>query len=278
MLILSQEKRIMSRGPRITQQQRDQWLEQYEEGVPIVKIASKANADPRTVKLHIEQAQKEKKREKVFFAAALNALEAHFRDIIKFAKKMEKTLGSNQYASSSFEDDPMWDALKKHIPKSIIWRNIQAREVCLDGLQQLGQVVSSRLKVQIEKQTSIPFVAIDSEGLYDGMLQSLVVHFKAKAMGQFGFTIDDNFIAETANDNLTLIRLGGYSIGLVPENEIENITTMISALLDEVIGFPEFAPTEKLYDDLERIKKQLLDEFQTIILRRMIQGKCKYCK
>lgn len=268
----------MSRGPRITQQQRDEWLGLYEEGEPISKIASDASADPRTVKIHIELAQREKKREQIFFTASLNAVEAHFRDIIKFVKKMDKAFDSDRHVSSSIADDPMWFSLKKHIPKSSIWRNLRTRESIINDISKLEPTVYDNIRKLIEKRIPIPFtIDIDSEGLSDGMIQGLLIHFKKKAKGQSGFTVADSVRVETVSDRVTLMWLGAYSIGLIPNQQVEEIKNIVTELLNEVVDFPEFEPVKKLYNDLERIKHLLHEEFQTILLRRVVPGRCKYC-
>ena len=78
----------MPRGTRIAPAERRGWLEQYEHGTRIDKIAHEAGRTQRTINEHLAQARRERQQQEVTAGLLTQAYQRHFAQLLELAETL----------------------------------------------------------------------------------------------------------------------------------------------------------------------------------------------
>lgn len=265
--------------PPVKPELRLEWLrrnEEYGESPP--QIAKADHYDVRTVRKQLEIARQERERREARFVVMRQALEKHYADLVGFAKQLDLALTSDLPISSTLKTHPMWIALKEHMPRSSMWRGLAKWDVLCENLAQLEEQARDPIKTMIEEKSPLPFAkAADQVGLGDGIIQVLAFHLKAKAKGEHGLDYSNGFIAESWDDKATVLRIGWYGLGTIPNEMVNAIKGMVIELFEQAVPLEEHEQMKILATDRDRIKQSLREELQIIILRRIVPGRCRFC-
>ena len=110
--------------PAVRPELRRQWLRRYEEdGESPPEIAKADGYDVRTVRKQIEVERQERERREARSTVLRQALEKHYADLCDFAQKLDLELARVGGSLLMLKNDPMWSALREHLPRSTIWKN-----------------------------------------------------------------------------------------------------------------------------------------------------------
>jgi hypothetical protein len=110
-----------------------------------------------------------------------------------------------------------------------------------------------------------------------GIVDLLSAHFIFTAQGEVGLDKRTDFKIDTADQMTTLIDYGPYTIGRVPDKQVTNIKKLVLGLMREVTKREDHVEMSRLLTRLEVVKRKLHDELLSIILRRVVTGRCRYC-
>jgi hypothetical protein len=114
--------------PAVQPEIRRQWLKRYEEdGESPPQISIKDGYDVRTVRKQTEFERQEREKREARFAVLRKALEDHYADLFGFAQKLESELVNDSARLTTLKDDPMWSALREHLPRAKMWENLARR-------------------------------------------------------------------------------------------------------------------------------------------------------
>lgn len=268
-----------ARKPAVRPDLRRDWFRRSEEdGQSPPEIAKKDRYDVRTVRSQIELERQEKERREARSIVLRQALEKHYSDLCIFAQKLDSHISGGSGSLSIMKDEPMWSALREHIPRSSLWKNSGRWETLQEELRQAIVELRKQLESRVGSKSPLPFPKESGEfGLSSGIVDLLVAHIIFKARGEAGLDERTDFTLEKADQRTTSIDFGSYTIGKVPNDQVPEIKKLVRDLMKETTTLEEHGEMSRLLNNLDRVKHELHDELLVIILRRVVSGKCRYC-
>lgn len=249
-------KRVKS--PLVEPAKRREWFRLYEEeGRSPIKIAAAEKYDVRTVKRAIDLERQEREKKETRYLVLRNATEQHYADLCKFTQQLESRLGSERVIHVAGSEDPLLLALKEHLPRSIIWKNLDKWEHLKQEIQQLNKQLEELLEARIEaalkgKKTS------SAPGLNQRLFYILNLHIKEAAQARPEI-------------------LQKFDFEKIPESKDSQIKDLIESILQEAAGWKEYNQLMQRSNELRQVNKVLHDELLIIKMRRVVPGHCRYC-
>ncbi|MDP2917687.1 MAG: hypothetical protein Q8O16_07155 [Dehalococcoidia bacterium] len=265
--------------PAVRPELRRDWLRRHEEeGQSPPEIAEKDKYDVRTVRKQIEIERQERERREARSIVLRQALEKHYADLVIFAQKLDSHITGETGSLSILKNDPMWSALREHISRSALWKNLDRWETLWEEARQADSELKRQLEPVVRSRAPLPFPALHGEiGLSPGIVDLLAAHFIFTAKGEGGLDKRTDFRLEAAERGTTSMAYGPYNIGRVDSERISEVKTLVLELMNEVTTREEHGEMMHLLTRLERVKHDLHDELLIIILRRVVPGRCRYC-
>ena len=268
-----------SRKPPVKPEMRRAWLKRYEEdGESPPQIAVADSFDVRTVRKQIALAYEERERREARTAVLRNAVESHYRDICRFAEELKTEINAESIITSTLKTNPLWSALKQHIPRSPLWKKLDRWDQALDELSVLDNNTQQHLTEVLQAEPRLTeILAADEEGVIPGMVFALSLQMKQWARGRKGLDIDQNFRVEPAQEGFVTVSYGAAHMGKVKEEHADIIRETLVDFESKVTTWKEYGNMVKLFAEMKRLKAILHEELTIITLRRIVPGKCKYC-
>jgi len=100
---------------------------------------------------------------------------------------------------------------------------------------------------------------------------------KSWARGRKGLDIKVNFKVEPVGERFVDVSYGPFNVSEVQEKHAAIIREVLIDFESKIISWELYKKTQKLFTELESLKRGLRDELVIIILRRIVPGRCKYC-
>ena len=267
------------RKPPVKPEVRRAWLRRYEEdGESPPQIAAADSFDVRTVRKQIEMARQEREVREARSMVLRNAMESHYRDLCKFAEKLNLEISGYKTISPLPKDDPMWSALREHMPRSPLWKRLDRREHVLEEIAKLGDDVRKQLgeKTRLDSRMS-EIIAAGENGVIPGIVAALDFQNKNWAQGSSGLDINEDFKVEPAGEGFVNISYGSFNMGKVKEEHATPIREVLIDLESKLTNLEQYDKMQGLFTELQRLKLGLGGELTVITLRRIVPGRCKYC-
>lgn len=257
-----------------------QWLRRFEEdGESPPQIAEAYGYDVRTVRKQIEQARQEREMREARVIVLHDALEKHYKDLYTFAERLDSSLPWHpKQISPHFYQDRMWQALREHLPRSPIWKAILRCDQLADKYDLCVKQIEERAKVWVHGR-GINFAHTPGElGLVESFGPDFVSDFVSIALGQKSLDNIDEISHRRATDTgLHDVSKGRIYLGLLDTNKAEKMNAIYRELVGEAIGWEQYFDLQQIISEYKRQSGVLHDELATIILRRVIPGRCRYC-
>ena len=265
-------KRI--KKPLVTPAMRKEWLRRYEEdGQSAARIAETDKYDVRTVRKQIELMRQEREAREARFIVIRQALEKHYADLLFFAEKLDSGIIQSRLPGD-VKIDRMWTALHEHLPHSPLWKMIDKMERLNDEIQDIEKRAMQRVREEIEKE--IPFDLLSQPGkagLYGiALIGAVNYHLHANAPCPLLELRTSN-----TSGGLTQIYYEGWLCSTVTPDQVEKVKGFITGLMAQVCQWPEYEELRRVLTERVSIIEAISEELATIILRRVIPGRCKYC-
>lgn len=269
-------KRI--KKPIVKPEQRKQWLRRYEAGESASKIADSDDFDVRTVRRHIEHGQQEREVHEARLMVLRSALESHYADLCRLAEQIDLQIMREARMPLSVTEDRMWSALRQHLPRSPLWAYLSKWDELQQKLDELRHEVTARLEKTMESDSRLsPMLSMAKEGVVAGMVAALAFQLESWSRERGGLTIKDNLHTEPAEDGFVNVRYGFAHMGKVSEGHLHLIREMLGDHESRIVDWPEYSTLQKLFQESDRLKRNLRDELAVVTLRRIVPGRCKYC-
>jgi len=269
-------KRI--RKSKVRTEQRHEWLRRYEAGESPPQIAQSDNVDVRTVRRHIDEGRQEREVREAKLTVLRNALEQHYADLIELAKQLDSQIAGEEKVSTFSRESRMWAALKQHLPRSPLWSYLNKWDDLLEELGRIENDLGKRLKVEVESDSRLsPILSAGMEGAVNGIVLAVVFQAKSWARGWRGLILEENLLTEPAGEGLLNIRYGFAQIGRGNKEQFEIVRGILKGKESQIVKSEEYSNFQKLFQELDRLKKNLRDELAVITLRRIVPGRCIYC-
>jgi len=268
-----------TKKPTVRPQLRRDWLRrQEEEGLSAPKIATVDGFDVRTVRNNIEIAREERERREARSVVLRNAMEKHYDDLGIFARKLDSHITGETSSLLLLKEDPMWTALREHMPRSSLWRNLGRQEILREEVREVEKGLRRQLDSLVRNRAQLPFSVTHGElGLNTGIIDLLSSHFMFTARGEPGLDKRADFRLNAVDDETTSMEYGDFSIGKVPNERVDDVKHLVIDLMNDVTSWEEHGAIGNLFARLDRVKRELHDELLVIILRRVVPGRCRYC-
>jgi len=268
-----------AKQPRVTHARAMDWLKRSELDENPTEISKTDGYDARTVRNQITLMKQERDEREVRQGVLREALIKHFADICSFARKLEKKIASMKEPfpiSDDLTNDPIWFSLREHLPRSPLWKNLDALK---DNEARFRESVDTiRGKIEIEVTVRAGMLGIsdpEGKGILDGWGDGLLAHVKLTAY--LGKGIEDvTYRKEPRAGEVELFK-GAYSLGTMSENQVEAVEKLFDDLLGNALLFDEYSLLKQNTDEFVWIKSSIREELDKIILRRVVAGRCRYC-
>jgi hypothetical protein len=231
--------------------------------------------DPRTVKKQIVLAQQHRELVEARTYVLRNALERHYEDLCKFVTELKAAFymlttfrgapgGLNEY----HQQNPLLAALREHLPRSPLWKHIAARDEATQAYAVSVQALTKRIQHEVAASGLFSEAAgiKDMDRLSEAVEEDFGYHMLALLRGEKG--------------------LGGGSRGKgsgleFRRNELlrlpEDKQAWLARLLVETQQWDEFQALRQAVNRLEQVRKDISLEADTLALRRVVPGRCRYC-
>jgi len=265
--------------PVVRPELRRQWLHRYEEaGESPPEIAKADGYDARTVRAQIDLERQERERREARSIVLRQALEKHYADLCAFAQKLDSHVIGETDSLRVLREDPMWNALREHLPRSTVWKNLDKWEALREDVQHVDDKLKRPLEELTAARTRLDFPVSSGEiGLSPGVVDALVSHLRLTARGEAGLDKRTDFRLVPVDEATTSIEYGVYTIGRVPNDRVAEVKDLFINLLQEVITREEHDEMSRLFSVLDQVQRKLHDELLIVILRRVVPGRCRYC-
>jgi len=205
------------------------------------------------------------------------ALARHYEDLCRFANGLKAafylptSFGSDAEGLKDYhEQDPLLAALQDHLPRSALWKHIntwgtEAREAYRNSVQALterigGEVTASPFFREITGELNI-------DRFREAVQDDFGYHLLALICGEKGLG------STGAHKEVTGIMFRRVELLGLPDDK----RAWIAGLLAEAQTWDEFHTLMQAVERLEQTRKAILAELDTIILRRLLPGRCRYC-
>jgi len=271
------EKR--TKKPPVKPEVRKEWFIRYEqEGESPPQIAKKDGFDVRTVRKVIGFERQERERREAKSMVLRQALERHYEDLCDVAKRIDDLVTHEEGQLSTMKNEPLWAALAEHLPRSPLWRLLVKWENLCQEVEQLGLWLKDHVRSEIEDRSAVEFSEdLKQVGLSNGVALMAAAIGKAIARGKRSPEELVKFVRTSVGEGISDVESGGHHIGRLPDEKIESVQNLLSAIIVESTTWEEYSSLAKSLKELDRIKQYLKDEFNIIMLRRVVPGRCRYC-
>ena len=270
------EKEMRKRRMRVTSALRRDWLRRYEEGETPLDIAKSAGFDPRTVRKQIVLAQEHLELVEARAHVLRNALERHYEDLCRFANEIKPafylptSFGSNPGDLTDYhEQDPLLDALREHLPRAPFWKHIKTWGEAKEAYNISVEALKERIWQKVTASPSFREITseLNTDRFREAVLDDFGYHLLAILRGEKGLG------SRGEDKEVAGIRFRQGDLLHLPEEK----QAWLRGLLAEAQMWDEFHAFTQAAERLEQTRKAISAELDTIILRRVLPGRCRYC-
>jgi hypothetical protein len=268
-------KRI--KKPTVKPEKRLEWLKRVEQGETPPQIAQVDNVDVRTVRKHVDLARLERDVQQARSAVLRDALEGHYRDLLDTVRNIENQM-SGESPVTSEKDVPLMSGLHQHMSRSPLWENLRKWNRTLLERDELEAAIRNKIQKEIEADGRLHgIVSQGANGVIHAVVDVLVHQVKQWGRGLEGLKIERDIYTEKTAEGRVKMRYGFSSFGEIEGSSVETIKAVIIDFESKLKNTPEYLELEKLSGRLTRLKGSIREILTTILLRRIVPGKCKYC-
>jgi hypothetical protein len=272
----------MPRGRKraVSQEKMKDWLRLVEvdgKSAPEIGKMESDQYDSRTVRKYIELARQERETNDARAHVLRNAIEHHYEDLVAFAQKLDQAVALSR-APVAEKSDRMWSALRQHLPRSPIPKMIDRWERLHQDISSSNAKVLERLK-DIVASSQLQFRATD-KGLgidYESLTSAVTHRLGVLSSRETAELPVVRVWVEKAGESIVRVVVSGWPCAVVPPERQEEAADLLNSVFAKVNDWPELEGMRKSHKELASLTEALREELATIVLRRVLPGRCKYC-
>jgi hypothetical protein len=246
-----------TRKSSISPETRQEWFERHRLGDSIAEIKKTTKIGVRTIRKHIEIARREHEINLANADVLRNAIQDHNHDLCVFAKKIDEQIKSETSVLPQLKEDPLWLALYQHLPRSIIWKNLDKWPQLISQIslqsKKLDKLLETKTRAQIKSNK------LSQDAGFEDKLVRILDYWIKRAI----HTPSDNL--ENPDFDETLKKEDPGTIKLVKD------------VFNEITKSLEYNELKDSTRESKKVYKLLHEQFLIITLRRVVPGKCHYC-
>lgn len=258
--------------PPVSVAERREWLKLHEEGGQTPPgIAEKYGYDVRTVRKALDLARQDREEREASVMILRDAKEKHYGDLIAYAEEMDEEIRQAYIPEASKR---LYVALHEHLPRSPLWKGIDKLKELNAVIDNIQTDLNKTAIITINKKTEKEFSKKPEEvGLdVEGTAGALVHRVKQ---------IEDSFLPEIRDEKVKEgvreIKYGSWNCGVVPENQVSDIKNFIEGIMSSINSRPKAKELKDNIVERRRVIENIREELATIIMKRIVPGRCKYC-
>ena len=205
----------------------------------------------------------------------------HYQELCKLAGNIKSEVEKDRPISADLTNNPLWSALQQHIPRSATWKNIDRWNACHGKLAKINSEIPELLRKKILSEPRLNFMNIvGNEQIILNFIDFFSFRIDQKIKGITCLDIEKYVRVGQKGEQLYAAMVGAYNVGPInPEMEQEQVSILKQVLYDFESDFIEWLKSQELqsiYNELNSLKKNITEELDVIILRRVVPGRCKY--
>ena len=207
------------------------------------------------------------------------ALELHYADIVSFVANLGAIVGSSPRSLTPEKTNKMRTALRGHLPRSPFWRALERWEALQVRLAGIEEEITAKAKQEIESAArSDSYRSVDLQYLNMQRLCGLAVtRGEVKPQGENESPSPFEVRGEPRSADMVQLQSHAYQCATVPRPNVEGTMAFIYQFQENVDAWLEIESMSKTMSDLKDVTGPLSEELETIVLRRVVTGRCKYC-
>jgi hypothetical protein len=263
----------------VTEELANSWLEQAERyGKSPAQIAKDSQYDARTVRKHLNLRRRALEKKEARQTVLRQALEAHQADLCDFAEKLRGEVRmENRYpVSPALTQDLLWEALRKHTPRSYLWRRLGRWNELAPQLRTFEKRLEETVIEITSSNTRLKFSSGSEEpGLNPGFILAVIGRLESLALDEDA--PDAPVRTEPHQGGLVFLLKGTHVLALVRSDHAGETQRLFDTMVQEAKALLDY---QRLVVDLKEFKslwKEIQDELKGIKLRRLLPGSCLYC-
>lgn len=266
--------------PPVRPEQLTDWLRRSEmEGESSPNIAKRDGYDVRTVRKHLDLARQERETREARSTVLRRALEQHYADLIAVVGRVDAQVSNPAGIPIVGQDERLWKALREHIPRAALWKLLGRWERLQQQRIQIHGDVVLAIEQEIEGTGNYKFAAIgDTFGLNRDGIAKLVTHRLTQVAKAPGEPPEPDIIQseDVGNDSVRIV-CAAIQCATVPREEESQAKAFLRRLQVGIKNRPEAHEARRVHAELSKVTAALREELATILLRRVVPGRCKYC-
>lgn len=262
-----------TKKPPAKPEMRKDWLRRFEEnGESPPQIAKADGYDVRTVRKQLEEARQEREGREARATVLRQALEQHYGDLVSFADRLNTSI-IHATLPMGARDDRLWFALREHLPRSPLWKAIDRMERLNGELHDIDGRGHKRIGVMVKEKSPLGFVQKPGTlGLNRDALEA-AVGYHLRAPTEELLKIETRELKEGVAE----VAYGNFTCAVVPSDMASEIGKLIADMMSGIGQWPEREEMARTLLIRSRVVNEIEEELATIILRRIVPGRCKYC-
>jgi hypothetical protein len=260
----------------------NEWLRLVEmKGKSALEISKvdKGKYDPRTVRKYIDLARQERDMKEIRGQVLRDSLIHHYETLIAFVQQLDQGIATSQLLLTE-KNDHKWTALHQHLPRSPIFKMIEQWEQSHKNINDIIESIRRKLDARVAAsgfryRSGAVSEGLDSQGLFSLILRRLELLASTPDKDMLLSELEVK-TAPAGQETVTVI-IGGWPCAIVPIGQIGRVEEVVKSILTEMSESPEVEEMRKTRETLSTLTEKLREELETIILRGVLPGRCKYC-
>lgn len=274
-------------GKRLTYSDRKKMLEVRDQGLTDAEIKARFGfIDSRTLKRHLRLAEQEQEARVAKIEIIKDALAGHLAEVRNLTEQLQGVVTVPHVYEAShdvfsqimrIEVHPLFDALKEHVPSSILWRSYANWRSSLKTYTDDCE----RLKREIEKETE-KWEKV--RRLTETFSEPILKRLHERIVGHEPNTYAHKFEKRTEYINVGGKPIAEFEILVVDESKTVEANDALAyraqyqALSDQVVNSEESSNVINLYNSLIALRLRIKEVLQQVLLRRdYIMQTCNLC-
>jgi hypothetical protein len=157
-----------------------------------------------------------------------------------------------------------------------MWSNIEKWGSIVTSYEESVTTLRERVKKEAHRKVGMPFSSsLEQQGIDEGWFDAVTAHAKSTARGDLGLN-DVDYRTETNSHGITLFR-SKYALAVTSEKRLASLKKAFNAMLTDIESWPEYDSLKRSTELFISIRSVIQDELTTIIMRRVVSGRCRYC-
>ena len=261
----------------VTPETRRKWLQRHEEnGESPPQIAKKDGYDVRTVRKQLDLARQDRERRETRLVVLREAVQSHYGDLCRRAAEIESAL-NRKGAGTIGTEDRMCAALREHLPRAPLWRNLDRWNGLQETLQQTKSNIKTRLEGEVRSDSGLSNAFSGGKMDVEGIVEVMARQLDMGASGSSGLSVKENFKTESTEGGPVNFRYGAWFVGAGGAAQASKVKDAIADFEKKISGLSEYQELSETLRQLDGLRKDILEELATITLRRVVPGRCRYC-